>query len=109
MNTLKGISVGSGKITGKVKIILSKKDFVRFKPKMILVTKTTDPEWTPLIIIAKGIITDLGGRLCHAAIVAREFGKPAVIGTQEATKILKDGDLVEIDTERGIITLLQRS
>lgn len=108
MNTLKGIPVGSGKVIGKVKLILCQKDFIKFKPDMILVTKTTDPEWTPLIIIAKGIITDLGGRLCHAAIIAREFGKPAIIGTQNATKTLKDGDLVEIDAENGAVLILKK-
>lgn len=108
MNNLKGIPIGSGKVTGKVKLVLSKKDFIKFKPGMILVTKTTDPEWTSLIIIAKGIITDVGGRLCHAAIVSREFGKPAILGTQNATKTLKDGDLVEIDADRGTVNILKK-
>ncbi|MFH0739956.1 MAG: PEP-utilizing enzyme [bacterium] len=108
MNTLKGISIGSGKITGEVKLILSKKDFIKFKPNMILVTEDTDPDWTPLIIIAKGVVTDLGGRLCHAAIIAREFGKIAIIGTEKATKILKNGDLVEIDADNGTVMVLSR-
>jgi len=106
MKQLKGYPVGSGKITGTVKIIKSKKDFGKFSKDLILVTKMTDPAWTPLIIMAKGMITDKGGRLCHAAIITREFGKVAVVGTENATKLLKDGDKVEIDADRGIVVIL---
>jgi pyruvate,water dikinase len=103
MNTLKGIPASSGKIKGKVKIILSENDFSKFKPGMILVTRATNPAWTPLIAIAKGVITELGGSLCHAAIVSREFGIPAIVGTKEATKVLKDNQEVEINGEKGLV------
>ncbi len=104
MKTLKGIPASSGKTKGKVKIILKEKDFNQFKPGMILVTRTTNPDWTPLIAIAKGVITELGGSLCHAAIVSREFGIPAIVGTKNVIKTLKDNQKVEIDGEKGIVT-----
>lgn len=104
MKTIKGIPASSGKTKGKVKIILTEKDFNQFKPGMILVTRTTNPNWTPLIAIAKGIITELGGALSHAAIVSREFGIPAIVGTKEATKTLKDNQEVEINGEKGIVS-----
>lgn len=104
MRTLKGIPASSGKVKGKVKIVLSENDFSKFKPGMILVTKSTNPVWTPLIAIAKGVITDLGGSLSHAAIVSREFGIPAVVGTQKATGLLKDNQEVEIRGEEGLIS-----
>lgn len=104
MRTLRGIPASSGKAKGRVRIILSEKDFSKFKPGMILVTRSTNPAWTPLIAIAKGVVADLGGSLCHAAIVSREFGIPAVVGTKNATGILKDDQEVEINGEEGLIS-----
>lgn len=104
MRTLRGIPASSGKAKGKVKIILSEKDFSKFRPGMILVARATNPAWTPLIAIAGGVIADLGGSLCHAAIISREFGIPAVVGTQKATKILKDNQIVEIWGEKGLVS-----
>lgn len=107
MNTLKGIPTSAGKVKGRVRIVLTDEDFSKFKPGMILVAKTTTPDWTPLILIARGIVTDLGGSLCHAAIISREMGIPCVVGTNDATKVLRDGDLVEIYGEKGIVKILE--
>ena len=106
MRTIKGIPASQGKVQGKVKIILSSGDFSKFEAGDILVTKSTNPEWTPLLAVAKAIVTDTGGALCHAAIVSREYGIPAVVGTQEATGILKDGQVVEVSGSDGLVKVL---
>ena len=72
----------------------------------ILVAKNTDPGWTPLIGLAKGLIIEHGGILSHAAIVSRELGIPCIVGTKIATQVLRDGDFVEVDAEKGIVTKL---
>lgn len=103
MTEIKGIAASSGKAKGKVRMISSEADFTRFKPGEILIARSTNPAWTPLIAVAKAVVTDLGGSLSHAAIVSREFGIPCVVGTQKATKIFEDGDRVEVDAEKGVI------
>lgn len=99
---------GFGKISGIVRIILNENDFPKFKKGEILVTDETDPNFLPVMKKAKAIITDNGGILCHAAIVAREMKKPCVVGTKVATKVLKDGDLVEINLNNGKTKILER-
>lgn len=105
---IKGKGICGGKITGRVKLIRKRgnKD-IDIKKGAILVTKMTSPEFVIFVSKIKGIITDEGGRLCHAAILAREFGIPCVIGTGIATKVINDGDLVEIDADRGIVNILK--
>ena len=68
----------------------------------------TTPDLMPTIKQAKAIITDEGGLTCHAAIISRELGIPCIIGTKIATKVLKNGDLVEVDAEKGILKILKR-
>ena len=68
----------------------------------------TRPEFIPLIRKAAAIVTDAGGILCHAAIVAREMKKPCIVGTKVATKAFKDGDLVEVDANKGVVKILKR-
>ena len=100
---LKG-SVGyKGKVTGKVKVVLDPFNPGEFNEGDILVALMTRPEYVPLMKKAAAIVTDGGGVLSHAAIVARELKKPCVIGTDTATKFLKDGDMVEVDAENGIV------
>lgn len=105
---LKGIGVSPGFVKGKVSIILSNNDFNKFKQDEILVTGATRPDFVPLMKKAKGIITDEGGILSHAAIMSRELHKPCVVGTVKATRVLKNGDLVEVDANNGIIKILKR-
>ncbi|MEK7585402.1 MAG: phosphoenolpyruvate synthase [Patescibacteria group bacterium] len=93
-----GVSVGTAVATGKARVILDAKHIGRFQAGEILVTDMTDPDWEPIMKIAAGIVTDKGGRTSHAAIVSRELGIPAVVGTEKATKRIKTGDLVTIDT-----------
>ncbi len=95
---LRGISVGSRVASGQVHIILNPRDIGAFKKGEVLVTTMTDPDWEPIMKMAAAIVTDKGGRTSHAAIVSRELGIPAVVGTEAATKKLKNGDWITIDT-----------
>lgn len=108
METIKGISASQGKVQGKVRIILSSKDFSKFEAGKILVTQSTNPEWTPLLAVAKAVVTDTGGALCHAAIISREYCIPAVVGTQNATEVLKDGQEIEVDGSKGLVRILSK-
>lgn len=102
---LTGIAGSPGNVSGMVKIIRSTDDFAQLKEGDILVAATTNPAWTPLFAIAKAVITNYGGLLSHGAIVAREYGIPAVLGTKNATEILADGQLVTVNGNEGIVIL----
>lgn len=102
---LKGIGASHGRVKGKVKIVLDPKDVDKVNEGDVLVTVMTNPLFTIAIENAKAIITDVGGLLCHAAIVARELGIPCVVGTEKATKVLEDGMEVIVDGEKGIVYL----
>ncbi|HTX86551.1 MAG TPA: PEP-utilizing enzyme [Candidatus Nanoarchaeia archaeon] len=105
---IKGNIAYGGKVFGPVRIVLDpKKDGQSFKKGEILVTGMTRPEFLPMMKKASAFITDAGGILSHAAIVARELRKPCLIGTKIATKILKDGDLVEVDADKGIVKIIK--
>ncbi|ORY36420.1 PEP-utilizers-domain-containing protein [Neocallimastix californiae] len=106
-NQLIGDSVSYGKVRGKAKVLKTVNEKV-FNPGEILVTKATDPGWTPLIINCGGIILEVGGMLQHGALVSREFNKPCVVGIENITDIIKDGEEIEVDAIEGIITLLDR-
>lgn len=96
-----GTAVGSKIATGKVRVIKNVKNITEFQKDEILVTEITDPDWEPIMKIASAIITDKGGRTSHAAIVSRELGIPAVVGSGQATKILKTGQTVTVDCSSG--------
>jgi phosphohistidine swiveling domain-containing protein len=98
----------TGSIKGNVMVIKSNEQINSFKKGMILVTQMTNPTYLPAMKKSKAIITDEGGLLCHAAIVSRELKTPCIIGTKIATKVLKDGDLVEVDANEGIVRILKK-
>lgn len=98
-----GQSAVPGKATGTVKVINSTAEMEKMKPGDILVSEMTIPEIVAAMKKAAAIVTDMGGITCHAAIVSRELGIPCVIGTKIATKVLKDGDMVEVDATRGVV------
>ena len=100
---IKGLTIFPGIVKGKVQIINEKSDFSSFKRGNILITKYTSPSFTPIISKASAIVTDIGGMTSHTALVSREFKIPCIVGTEIATKVLKDGDLVEVDAEKGIV------
>jgi pyruvate,water dikinase len=98
---LTGLSVGDSIAAGPVCLIKSTTDIDRFRDDAILVTEMTDPDWVPIMKRARGIVTDHGGRTCHAAIVSRELGIPAIVGTGTATQVLNDGQRVTISCAEG--------
>jgi len=100
---IKGIVASPGKVVGKANVILRQHQFFEFEEGDILVTTMTRPEFVPLMKKASAIITDEGGLTCHAAIVSRELKKPCIVGTKEATRVLKTGDRVEVDANSGIV------
>jgi phosphohistidine swiveling domain-containing protein len=103
---IRGSSASLGKAVGTARIILNQADFSKFQKGDVLVASMTRPEYVPLMKIASAIITDEGGITCHAAIVSRELGVPCIIGTQVATRLLKDGDLVDVNANHGLITII---
>src|SRR3990167_1616719 len=95
---VKGTSVGSKIAVGKARVILDAKNINRFKQKEILVTDMTDPDWEPIMKMSSAIVTDIGGRTSHAAIVSRELGIPCIVGSGNATKKIKTGRTITVDT-----------
>ncbi len=96
-----GTSVGSKIGAGKICKIDHVKDIEKFIPGSVLVTEMTDPDWVPIMKQASAIVTNTGGRTCHAAIISRELGIPCVVGTKNATKILKQGKDITVDCSNG--------
>ena len=93
-------------MTGAVRIVREPSEFGTLKQGEILVCPATNPSWTPLFQRAGAVVVDSGGLASHAAIVAREYGLPAVVGTGDATHRIADGRLVELDGSAGIVRLL---
>jgi phosphoenolpyruvate synthase/pyruvate phosphate dikinase len=104
---IKGQIGNRGKYIGPVKIIMNTFDFPKMQTGDVLVSTMTTPDFVVLMHKAGAIVTDIGGMLCHAAIVSREINRPCVIGTKFATQILKDGDIVEVDADKGVVRILK--
>lgn len=102
-----GVGINKGKVLGKVRLIKKLDSIPKVETDEIIVTQMTRPQFNYLFSKALAIITDEGALLSHAAILAREYNIPAIIGTKIATQVLKDGDLVEVDGEKGIIRILK--
>ena len=102
---IKGLGANSGRITGTARVIEDFSQIGRLQEKDILVTRFTDTGWTPKFAILSGIVTEYGGILCHAAIVSREYGIPAIVSCHNAMKQIKDGDTITIDGSTGIVTV----
>lgn len=98
---MKGLSVGNTIVSGRVKLVHDTTDLSGIDSETILVTEMTEPDWVPALRNAGGIVTDFGGRTCHAAIVSRELGIPAIVGTNKATKTLNEGDEITISSAEG--------
>ena len=103
---IKGMGVSGVSTKGRVRIIKDISEIDKIEPGEIMVTDHTDPGWTPVFFIIGGVITNTGGMLSHAAIVAREIGLAAVVNTKKATEFLNDGDFIEMDGEKGVIKIL---
>lgn len=106
--SVKGQIGNKGKAVGPVRVIIAADDFHKLQEGDVLVTPMTTPDFVLLMQKSAAIVTDMGGLLCHAAIVSRELGKPCVIDTKFATQALKDGDLVEVDANKGIVIILEK-
>lgn len=100
---LRGMGVSPGQGSGRVRIMPDVKDISNFEKGGVLVTKMTTPDWVPAMRIASAIVTNLGGKTCHAAIVSRELGIPCIVGTENATDVLTDGEIVTVDGQRGLV------
>jgi pyruvate,water dikinase len=106
---LRGIGASSGVIRGKARIVRDETEFGRLRRGEILVCRYTNPAWTPLFTIATGVVTECGGAASHAAIVAREYGIPAVLGALGATERITDGQEILVDGTEGRVTLVGMS
>ncbi|HLD43423.1 MAG TPA: PEP-utilizing enzyme [Candidatus Nanoarchaeia archaeon] len=106
-DSVKGSVAFSGKASGKVKIVFTTEDLKHFRLGDILIAVMTFPHFISAMEKAAAIVTDEGGITCHATIVAREFKIPTIIGTKIATKVFKDGDLVEVDADKGVARILR--
>ena len=98
---VEGRSVGKRIAAGRARVILDAEDMHQLKPGEVLVTDITDPDWEPIMKIASALVTNRGGRTCHAAIIARELGIPAVVGTGNATDCMPDGEEVTVSCAEG--------
>jgi pyruvate,water dikinase len=108
-DTLAGVPVSPGTVTGPASLINSPDEFDRMEPGSILVCPMTNPAWTPLFAHATGLVTDMGGILGHGSIVAREYGIPAVVGTGNITQRVDHGQEIRVDGDAGIVTILPDS
>ena len=106
VKVIRGVVANQGKAQGRARVITSSRQFKNFKKGEILVASMTRPDYTVILNKATAIITDEGGLTCHAAIVSRELGIPCIIGTKIATKVLKSGDRIKVDANKGVIKKL---
>jgi len=100
-----GLPVSSGVIEGRARVILNMED-ADLEDGDILVTSFTDPSWTPLFVSIKGLVTEVGGLMTHGAVIAREYGLPAVVGVENATKLIKDGQRIRVQGTEGYVEIL---
>jgi pyruvate,water dikinase len=100
-----GLPVSSGVIEGRARVILNMED-ADLEDGDVLVTSFTDPSWTPLFVSIKGLVTEVGGLMTHGAVIAREYGLPAVVGVENATKLIKDGQRIRVHGTEGYVEIL---
>ena len=104
-NTLTGMAASPGQVTGRARVVMTPQEASTLAPGDILVTRATDPGWTPVFSIIGGAVLEIGGTLSHGAIVAREYGLPAVVNVPQATQRIRDGQEITIDGTRGTVNL----
>ncbi len=107
--TLRGIAASSGAVEGLAHVAVSPATGREIEAGQILVARFTDPGWTPIFPLAAAVVTEIGGVLSHGAIVAREFGIPAVVNVQTATQRIRSGDLLRVDGSSGLVTIIERA
>jgi len=106
---LKGFASSAGVAEGKARVLKLLEEIVTLEPGEIMVVGNTNPAWAPVFSKIKAAVTDIGGITSHAAIVCREYGLPAVTGTGTATSVIKTGDIIRVDGDRGVVTIVQRA
>lgn len=104
-NALAGIPASSGIVEGRARVILKMED-ADLKEGDILVTAYTDPSWTPVFVSIKGLVTEVGGMMTHGSVIAREYGLPAVVGVENATRLIKDGQRIRVNGTDGYVEIL---
>ncbi len=104
-NAIAGLAVSSGVIEGRARVIV-KMEEADLEEGDILITTFTDPSWTPLFVAIKGLVTEVGGLMTHGAVIAREYGLPAVVGVERATKLIKDGQRIRVNGTEGYVEIL---
>jgi rifampicin phosphotransferase len=102
---LVGLPVSAGTIEGRARVILELAE-ADLEPGDILVTAFTDPSWTPLFVAIKGLVTEVGGLMTHGAVIAREYGLPAVVGVEHATRLIQDGQRIRVHGTAGYVEIL---
>lgn len=105
VGAIAGLPVSSGVVEGRARVILNMED-AALEDGDILVTSFTDPSWTPLFVSIKGLVTEVGGLMTHGAVIAREYGLPAVVGVENATKLIKDGQGIRVHGTEGFVEIL---
>jgi pyruvate,water dikinase len=100
-----GLAVSSGTVEGRARVIVDMAE-AEIEPGDILVTAYTDPSWTPLFVAIEGLVTEVGGLMTHGAVIAREYGLPAVVGVQHATRLIRDGQRIRVHGTDGFVEIL---
>lgn len=103
-----GAPVSPGVVEGVAKVIVDPEGDDELEDGEVLVCRTTDPSWASLMMVASALVIDIGGAISHGAIVARELGIPCVIGTRDGSSLLRTGDRIRVDADRGEVTVLAR-
>ncbi|OGO52769.1 MAG: hypothetical protein A2148_05115 [Chloroflexi bacterium RBG_16_68_14] len=104
-HVLRGIPVSPGRVTGPARVILDPRRDAAIEPGEILVAPVTDAGWTPLFVVAAGIVVDTGGTLSHGSTVAREYGLPAVVNVRHGTRLIRTGQIITVDGAQGVVVL----
>jgi pyruvate,water dikinase len=104
---LSGFAASPGSYTGRARVVLTPEQGADLEPGEVLVAPATSPGWAPLLLTAGALITEIGGTLSHGAIIAREYGLPAVLNVTDATRRIHTGQLIHVDGSQGTIQLLE--
>ena len=107
-SSISGIAASGGVAEGIVRVVHDPA-FTDIEPGEVLVCVTTDPSWASVLFLSAALVVDIGGLLSHAAVVAREMGVPCIVATREGTKVLRTGDRVRVDGDRGTVDVLERA
>jgi pyruvate,water dikinase len=107
-DVFRGLPASAGVVEGLARVLFGEGEMGDLEPGEVLVVHTTDVGWTPLFLLAAGVVSELGGPLSHAAVVAREFGVPSVVNIEGVTRAIKTGDRVRVDGGTGVVERVER-